>query len=159
MLNLVPPVAPAIPARIGLWLLSKMWPIIGIVGVAGCIYLGVSLLVAKGEIRHLGKTIEQRDKTITQLTRDLAQCRTNSSTLQNALDQQNAQLRTLSDQSIAKLDALGRGVDAANRNSASVDQRVRNFLAFNPQGADVCARVLQIDKRFVESLIDERVAG
>jgi hypothetical protein len=50
-------------------------------------------------------------------------------------------------------------VEGANRNSAATDQRVRNFLSYNPEGADVCARVLKIDRKFVESLLDDKVTG
>lgn len=159
MLNLLPPTPATLPAKIGGWLLSKMWPMIGIAGIAASLYLGFSLLVAKVDIRSLNKTVAQRDKQITQLTQDLSQCRTNQASLKTALDDQNSRLRTLSEESMTRLEALTRGVDVANRNSAAVSQRVGSWLSYRPEGVDVCARVLQIDKRFVQELLDEKVSG
>lgn len=139
-------------AKVGKWLLGKVWNIGTIAGIAVSIYLGIQLQGAKHDLetcRDDKKTLQAQN---TQLHVDLAQARTNSSTLQNALNQQNAQLRTLSEQAAKERAELSRQVAAANARGAAAEQRARSTLSYAPQGATQCDRVLDVDRRFLESL-------
>jgi septal ring factor EnvC (AmiA/AmiB activator) len=146
------PTPEGIAAKAGGWLLGKLWPIGAIAALAASIYLGIALMGVKHDLKTCGNDKVALQSQNTQLTRDLAQARTNVSTLQNALNQQNAQLRNLSAQSQAQIAALSKQVDAANARGAVAEKRARATLSYKPQGKDSCERLIDVDRRFTESL-------
>lgn len=144
--------AAGLGARVGGFLLGKAWNIGAIIALAASIYLGIQLMQANGTIKDRNATITRLESRNTQLERDLAQARTNVTTVQTALNQANASLRNLSERSQAKLGEAQRAVNAAKAKSAEADRRAQNMLQFKPQGADQCARMLDVDRKFLESL-------
>jgi len=128
------------------------WKIGGIAALAGCAVLGLLLLGAKIENRSLTNTVEQRDKQIVVLNRDLAQAQTNVATLQGGVDQQNRAIETVSKLGIERTAAAEQKVGAAKAETARARQKAEDVLRYKPKGDDAGARMLDVDRKFVEGL-------
>ena len=134
------------------FLATRGFKILGSLATVGCIVLGLMLLSAKMDVRSLTKTVAQRDAQIVVLNSDLAQARTNVATLRSGVDRQNAEIRRLSEESKTRTAAAETKVAAAKAETASAKQRAANALAYQPKGETPAERMLDVDRRFLETL-------
>lgn len=79
-------------------------------------------------------------------------CRENEATLQGALDRQNATIATGSAASQAALATAHQSLADAQKKAAALATKLAAFQAQAPAGATVCARVDDVDRRFLETL-------
>ena len=84
--------------------------------------------------------------------KDYGQCKTNRTTLQAAIDKQNASIKALGDQTYAKLAAQAKVLADAETARTALAAKMAAYLASPPSGTDECARYRNIDTRFLGSL-------
>jgi hypothetical protein len=114
--------------------------IAGAAGILGTLLLGLLLIAAKGEIRHLTKVNQGLEER-------LAVCVGNTAVLENAIARQNAAMAVRAAADARKLaDSTARlaAVQAAQRRSSKLDAA--------PKGDTLDARVRDVDARLLETL-------
>jgi Skp family chaperone for outer membrane proteins len=142
----------ALGAKIAAWALSNLFKILGVVGAIASLVLGFQLLLARievGRLNHDNAALHDRiENPKTGYVAELAQCRTNKATLQGALDDQTAEVRKLSDEGVKRLDAATRKLSDALKAAGKHDAIAQDTLTRQPQGADSCSRMLDIQKHY-----------
>lgn len=85
------------------------------------------------------------------LNADLKQCRANGRALDAAIASQNEAIRKNSAADLAKLQAASTELDRAQRETREAQSVVAQLM--HPlSGVDTCARVLEVDRRFLGTL-------
>lgn len=134
------------------FLAGKLFKLLGVAGIIGSVVLAVMLLGAKIEIRSLNKTVQQRDDQIVVLNRNLAQARTNVAMLETGITQQNIKIRNLEEDGKRRLAEASKQVAAAKAETVKASRRADEMLRYKPKGDSAGERMLDVDRRFLETL-------
>jgi|GEM_PF-6838338 len=128
------------------------WQIIS--GVAG-----VSLLAATGgliysriEIRHLRNVVAKLTTKIKTVEADLATETTNRANLETAIARQNAEWQRQSTAAATRLATTQQKLEAAQVAARKARARATAMLTIPLNGDTVCERVMDADRRVLESL-------
>lgn len=135
---------------------SRLWQLTTIGASVVALYLGFQLLGARGDIRDLQKANAALDAQInhpvTGLGPQLGRCQANRETLQKNLERQNGEIAAKSSLDAEKLAATEKALSAARSQVARLQDRAADTLAYRPAGGDVCARMEDVRKHYVEGL-------
>ena len=129
------------------------------VGIGAGVVLAIAaffLFQAQMENRSLTKLNNQLDARInnpaTGYVAQLAQANTNVATLKTAVERQNVTIRTNAATADRKLAALNVALAGAERRNVGLRADAARILATPPKGNTLEQRVLDIDKRVLETL-------
>lgn len=128
-------------SRAGIWLGALM---LVLSGLALAYFSGVGAGVQKDQKRSA--------PIIKALKKDLSQCRSNNATLEATLGVQNKAVETLRDESDAKVEEANKAAQAAKKQTVKAEAAKAYILAHPPVGHDQCARLLNVDETFLETL-------
>ncbi len=92
------------------------------------------------------------DKAIAVVQANYDSCQKNEATQESAIQAQNASIAALKADSDQRAKTLSDALVAARKTALTASQRADKLLALKPKGADVCARVLDVDKAVLEGL-------
>ncbi len=125
-------------------------PIVGPVATAGCMALGVLLLVSSCENRGLERKLEKADQRTAVAVGNYNQCRATREGLEASLKGQNAAVEALRRQGEAVKAELERAARVARADAAKATSRAATIMARRPTGIDACARAMEADRLISE---------
>lgn len=137
------------------WIEKQAWKIAS----AGLLILVISLGVALVRMTvDRNDTEKQRaalelsiEKPVTGWRSRLLTCQDNGERLKGAISDQNQRITDLGAASDAKIKEATKAVDAANKQSAKAEAKIKDLM--RPLvGADTCLRVIEADERLLRSL-------
>lgn len=138
------------------WLQAQAWKLVGLGAAAVALSLGVALAFQLGDKARitaergaLHRAINDPD---TGYVVRLNTCRTTAASLEQAIEDQNARVRAQAEESARRVAAAEAAVGRARAETEAANARVAAFLSAAPQGATVCERVEDVDRRFLEML-------
>jgi chromosome segregation ATPase len=113
--------------------------VIGLLVIA----FAVMLAVKNGQIASRDRAIDRSKVEIANLQRDLGQCRSNVSTLQQGIEAQNRAVEAQRAASASRIAGLEQTLTTARRSAQTAQQQAAAILARRP-GADQCADALAL---------------
>lgn len=137
-------------------LIALAFALAALVAVPSALYLNVQLNgfslfgwhLVDGARKELADAIEDKGKIAANYTT----CQGNEKDLRGQIADTNARLAKKSAEDAQRLkDATGQLAAAQAQNAAAL-ARLRSIMAAPPMGKDVCARVQDVDRRFLETL-------
>lgn len=111
----------------------------------------VQLRAAKAELRDPVTGFKWQDLYIVS-AKDLATCRANNARLENGITEQNQRIQAQSDKDRIALEQAQKDSQTSKSALAAAEADRRKLLSKLPQGIDFCARVKDVDDRFLETL-------
>jgi hypothetical protein len=129
---------------------------IGTIGLSVALLgAGIALTVSKMEFRSLEAKFAKLHDSVynpkTGLLIQLTQSQTNAETLKGRIRTQNEEIDALSSESVSRM-ASGTAVASVHKTSGEAKQRLTIILAPPIKATGLEARVLEVDKRVMESL-------
>jgi predicted RNase H-like nuclease (RuvC/YqgF family) len=131
---------------------SMPWKLGTLLATGLALMLGAMLLLTKHEVGRLKRENAELSSRIDTLTRDLGQCRANVATLSRSLDEQTDEIARQSKYSERRLRAAKGALASAQRRVVSLETRAAGTLSHTPVGADACARIDDVRRRYLEGL-------
>jgi uncharacterized protein YlxW (UPF0749 family) len=105
----------------------------------------VVLLVGQARAAHAARAEAGR------LRADLAVCQDGRARLQAAVEAQNAAVAALRTESERRAQAVAGALAAATDEAKAATARAGRIAAVEPKGADVCARLLDVDRKIMRA--------
>ena len=118
----------------------------GPIAVLLAVLLGVQTFKLASANGHLRKA----EVHITMLTKDLQTCRLNTATLETAISRQNEAVTLWKEESAQRGVLMVKARQATQKEAARADRAATALANFKPKGADLCARMLDIDAKVKE---------
>lgn len=120
------------------WIKAQLWKLTTALGVVASLYLGIALLVEKAENRHLEKLNTNRAKRIGILEGDLAK--------------QNRAIKAHAAEGDRLRAEAAAALAQAQAQTAVAQDLANGLLAYSPKGSTTCERLLDLDRKLVETL-------
>ena len=92
------------------------------------------------------------DKAIAVVQANYDSCQKNEAVQKSAIDAQNASIASMKVDSDRQIKGLSEALVGARKSALIHSQRADTLAALKPKGADVCARVQDVDKAVMEGL-------
>lgn len=131
-------------------------PLAGRIGAAMAVLLG---LLAMAQCTAKGAALKQVDRLTAQITEPktgyaarLAQANTNYSTCRTALSKQTDEVDRVSREGRQRVAQAETALKAARSDVEALERRAAAMLAYQPRGADTCARMEDVRRRYLETL-------
>jgi len=128
------------------------WQIVS--GVAGVALLAATggLIYSRIEIRYLRNVVAKLTTKIKTIEADLATEATNRATLETAIARQNAEWQRQSAAGAARVATAQQKLAVAQAEARKARARANAMLSAPIRGNTVCERVMDVDRRVLESL-------
>lgn len=127
-------------------------------GLAALTSVVIGVLLVKSQIENR-VIVADKQKLERQITDPktgyiarLTQAQANNVVLEHSVATQNAAMKKLKDDSAAKLLETQRQLAAVQAENRDIMAKMHQFMAQKPRGATVEERVVDVDKRFLETL-------
>jgi len=138
------------------WVQAQAWKLGTFGAAAVALLLGVLLLVEKAETGRLTAANAALSDAIynpqTGYIAQLSQCHTNVESLKASLDSQSTKVKALEADSNRRLAAAEEDLAEARATAARLEVRADATLDYRPAGADACARVEDVRRKYLEAL-------
>lgn len=134
------------------WLEARAWQVGAIGGGIVAAGLAVALGVSTFQKVGLERDVAQLETRLETVRGDLSTCRTNTRTLEGTIEAQNAEIKRISDEGVARLSAATVAVNEARAATAVAQSRLNRLLNAPATGATVCERLDEVDRAVLESL-------
>ena len=138
------------------WIEARVWQLAAIAAATLVVILSIVLIVSGLNLKRVERERDQLHDAIhneaTGYIVRLNTCQGNVSALEISIGDQNAKIMKLQEQTAARVSAAEAAVEAARTETQAATNRLNRFLSQAPQGATVCERVDDVDRRFLELL-------
>lgn len=133
------------------WIEARIWQIGAIGGGLVALTLAVSLGVALFQKANLERDKAELETQVATLTSNLSQCRRNTASLKDAIDNQNTRIVELESAGRRVAAETANRVAAAERENRDLERRIARLQAVPAQGDDVCERVFETHRQIQEA--------
>lgn len=133
------------------WLEARAWQVGAVVAATAALGLGVSTAVLSFQKVGLERDVARLESDLKSVRGDLRTCQWNTVNLEEAVLEQNEQIREINEQSEARLAEAAAAVDAARGESVRLRKEVTRILSTPATSASVCERVEEIDRAIQEA--------
>lgn len=130
---------------------ARAWQIGTFGAVAVALSLAVALGVATFQKNGLVRDLERKEAEIVRVKSDLGQCRSNTQTLEKAIENRNAEIQRVAQAGADKLRIAEDAVAAAKGETARTNARINLLMKTPTLGANVCERVDEVDRAVQEA--------
>ena len=130
---------------------ARAWEIGTFAASAVALTLAVALGVTTIQKNGLKDEVERKDAEIVRVKTDLGQCRSNTQTLEKAIEASNAEVQRVAQAGADKLRAAEDLLLAARGETARVNARINLLMKTPALGATQCERVEEIDRAVQEA--------
>lgn len=133
------------------WIEARAWQIGAVAATTIAIGLGISTTVLSFQKIGLERDVARIESDLGESQRNLRTCQWNTVNLEEAVHEQNEQIREIGEKSAAQLAEATAAVDAARGESTRLRKEVSRLLSTPTTSATVCERVEEIDRAIQEA--------
>lgn len=126
--------------------------IAGPIGAGLSLLLLILLLTSCGQLKAKDGVIRDQERRITSLRADLLTCQDNTGKLEASIAAQSASVAAFAEEQARRQREAETAVSEALRGRKDAEARAARLRAHQPQGVDLCARVVSADDAVLEAL-------
>lgn len=134
------------------WIEARAWQVGTVAASVAAVTLGGCAAVLVFQKAGLERDVARMETRLETLRGDLDTCRRNTRDLSGAIEQQNAEIKRISDEGVTRLSAATVAVNEARAATAAVQSRLNRLLNAPATGGTVCERLDEVDRAVLESL-------